>query len=80
MENIVGDGMTMAPLEAKTNIEIRDLDCLAQDSEVDEALRQDFPELGEAKVNLTPAIERGQKIAIVQMAGNLLNRGKIKIS
>ena len=43
-------GAAMAALELKMVVEIKDLDCLTEESEVEEALRRDFPELGEAQV------------------------------
>ena len=44
VKNFAGDGMAMAALEPKTIVEIRDLDCLTEESELEKrSTRAVFP-------------------------------------
>ena len=76
----VGEIKTFTP---KTSVEIRDLDCAMDASDVEAALRRDIQGLQDLKVHVTKTNSRGQKAAIVQLntekAKLLLHQKKIKI-
>lgn len=80
---ILGDKAEVVCLNPKMSLEIRDLDCYTEKAEVERALQRDIPEAKDVKVWLTAPNSRGQKVAVVEMSGNLapklLSQGKIKI-
>lgn len=80
----LGDAGVVRSLVPKTTVEIRDLDCLTERDDVEEALKRDLQDIGEATISLTATNARGQRTAIVEMgdkeAAKLIKQGKIKIS
>lgn len=79
----LGEKAVVTTLETKCTLEIRDLDCLVDENEIQTALKQAEPDLAELKVKLTSENSRRQKAALVTIneraAKKLLDIGRIKI-
>ena len=83
VKGLLGEKALVSSLEPMCSLEIRDLDCLTEKVEVEEALKRECPEVTNARVGITSVNARGQKLAVVevpeQYARKLLNSGRIKI-
>lgn len=83
LTSILGDMASVRCLIPRTSVEIRDLDCLTDKEDVEQALKRDIAEIGEMRVTITPPDAREQRLAIVQLgekaAAALLKQGRIKI-
>ena len=84
VKKVLGEKATVASLEPKGTLEIRDIDCVTEIKEVEEALRKEFPTVGEAQVRLTPENSKGQRVAIINLSEKdaeciLEKGGKIKV-
>lgn len=79
----LGDTGLVKTLATRKTLEIRDLDCLTEKKDVEEALRRDLQDTGEMKVNLTAINPREQRAAIVELedrlAAKLLKQARIRI-
>lgn len=84
VKGAVGQTGLVKRLEPKETLEFRDLDCLTTVEEVQEALVRELGETaGVAKVIVTKANDRGQKLAIVELeqraASKIMEAGRLKI-
>ena len=83
VKGLLGEKALVSSLEPTCALEIRDLDCLTEKNEVEEAIKRECPEVTNVRIGITSANSRGQKLAVVevaeQYARKLLNSGKIRI-
>lgn len=84
IQKAVGDKGTVRSVSPSLRLEILDLDALTTKTDVEDALRRDYPTLrGELKVTLFSPNQREQRKALVQMgeeeASPILQKGKMKV-
>lgn len=83
LQTALGSDATVRVLETKVALEVRDLDELATEGEVSSSLKAALASAVEAKVFVSKANARGQKMAVVTLgakdADTLLKKGRLKV-
>lgn len=74
----------ISSLEPTCFLEMRNFDRLTEKNEIGEVIKRECPQVTNARIGITSAKSRRQKLAVVdvpkQYAGKFLNSGKIRIS
>lgn len=83
LEDAVGTLGSVKSMVPMKSLEVRDLDCLTERGEVEQALKRDLGDIAGLRVGLTTPNSRSQMAAIVdlpeQAAARLLKQGRIRI-